>query len=120
MKTIIAVTLLLFAGAAQAQEHAHPSPDLCRANARSWEDQALVDKKSVAKSLAKLGIREIYLRNSEMAGCLMLDGNTQNEIERYQFVLAAYVGESERRHHHFIVRHNLDQQFLDEDAAGQR
>jgi hypothetical protein len=73
MKSVIlAVMFLLFAGAAQAQEHAHPSPDLCRANARSWEDQALVDKKSVAKSLAKLGIREIYLRNSEMAGCLML------------------------------------------------
>jgi hypothetical protein len=36
MKSVIlAVMFLLFAGAAQAQEHAHElSPDLCRADAR--------------------------------------------------------------------------------------
>jgi hypothetical protein len=117
MKTIIiAAMLLLFAGAAQAQEHAHElSHDLCRADARFWEAQAL-DK----KPFAKLRINESLLRISEMAECLAMDGSTQNEIQRYQFVYIVYVSESDKRRHDFLVRHNLNQQFLDEHAAGQR
>jgi hypothetical protein len=115
MKTIIAVMFLLFAGAAQAQEHAHElSPDLCRADARFWKAEVL-DKK-----LAKLRIKDIYLRTSEMAACLAMDGTTQDDVVEYQFVFGAYLSEADKRHYDFIVRHNLNQQFLDEDAAGKQ
>jgi hypothetical protein len=125
MKSLLwlAGLLFAFAASASAQQHA-PTVDVCRADAAVWN--AAVMNRNPEASKTKLPYDELAARAIEMHDCLTVDpahvGDAASiaRMDTYSLLEADYTDEIASRAMHFIQRHGLGKQFLEEDAAGAR
>jgi hypothetical protein len=126
--TLLIVPCLLFISKAQAQEHA-PTMDVCRADVALWdnseeqtdylnqETKHINDGVRNANPIAKLTVREVFLRLSEMADCASVDEAKANS---YRETVRFYSSVVADRYRSFIERHDLMRKFMAEDKAGAR
>ncbi len=123
MKLLLLLTAVLFASSASPQQHA-PTADVCRADAAVWN--AAIMNHDPEASKTRLPYDEIAARAIEMHDCLNVDpahaGDTASiaRMDTYSGLEAVYTDEIASREMHFIQRHGLAKQFLEEDAAGAR
>jgi len=104
--------LILAIAPAFAQQHS-PTVDVCRADEAVWAADAVGNQ-----TYKTLPYNELALRQNEMNDCAKVDGD-QHRTADYVALVSLYENLIEVRMTHFLNRHNLMQQFLDEDAAGQ-
>jgi hypothetical protein len=115
--------VLLIATPEFAQQHA-PTVNQCRADASVWNAAVMNHNPEFSKS--KLSVTELSLRQDEMHDCRSVDPERVGDSasfqrsDTYRLLEALYTNEIAWRASNFINRHGLWQQFLDEDAAGQR
>src|SRR5579863_2857354 len=102
--------LLLAASAAWSQDK--PTAEQCRTDFAAWKRTSKLETDA-------LGFRELERRLEEMTSCSEGDNNWQTQAG-YALVSAIYCDAMAMRHMRFLLRNHLRQQFLDEDAAGQR
>jgi len=103
--------------AAQDVQHA-PTVEQCRADVRLWRSQ---DKGSNAFN--DLTARQLISSAGEMQQCAAVDpylGGPSGKGEVYWNMSAELHETVSLRYNHFLARHNLMQQFADEDANGAR
>jgi hypothetical protein len=125
MTSLLLLSVMLFASSASAQQHA-PTVEVCRADYAVWN--AEIEHTSRETTMKRLSLNELIARYSEMAGCLqvelaILDASNFHEllrVSKYEILSGAYLSEIAGRQEHFIDRHKMWQQLLDEDAAGAR
>jgi hypothetical protein len=126
---LLALSVLLVVTAASAQNLKHaPTVEHCRADAALWGEadpiiayqnaQTVFDYegKPNRTELSRLPLTEIKGRIIEMVDCRTVDNND----ERYTPVYTFYSEMMADRLRGFIIRHNLMNQVLAEDAAGKR
>jgi hypothetical protein len=111
MKTIIAAIVMLTSLAALPQDHA-PLPEQCRADYNLWS-------KTNKDDLEKIPFLTPQQRQLDLYNCAMSLPKGK-EQEEFAVVYLMYQTKMEQPEISFIKRHNLAQQMLDEDAAGQR
>jgi hypothetical protein len=131
LMTTIVVTMasLLFTPVRlRAQEHAH-SVESCRADLAVWgkkgdendyREQEARQLHGGAKNdnpLTKVTVQELVLRMGEMGNCRIVD---KSQEQQYLDVLKFYSSIISDRMRNFLQRHNLVEQFLKEDAFGER
>lgn len=127
-KCFVVAGLLLFAPVLRTQEHA-PTVEACRADNALWhsaqeeadylnQEMKHIDDGSTNKNpVAKLPLKEIYLRMGELNKCFSVDErNSSRYFDTHRF----YETVVTNRYFSFIVRHHLRSQFEAEDAAGAR
>ena len=114
MKTLIAfaaLTLLVGTPLAQQPQHA-TTVEQCRADQRLW----------LSRLEANNGARDITVGTLidwqiEMDDCSAVDPTNSHAYDRTGCEIMAA---KDLRRMHFLERHNLMKQFVDEDAAGER
>jgi hypothetical protein len=114
---------------AQAPEHA-PTVDQCRADAKLWTYELLhTPNKDASRDRANLPFNTLAMREHEMAVCMeavdpmaenpandqMMTDMTRNH--QYLTLRAAYAEEMGKRMRDFIVRKNLNGEFLAEEKS---
>jgi hypothetical protein len=104
-------TIVLLTAAAVSQEK--PNVEQCRADLNVW-------KSTNAPETDTLGVRELQRRFGEMTSCSEAEASDWERRARYLIVSEIYGDAISARYLKFLIRHQLLQQFLDEDAAGQR
>jgi len=109
--TFALFTVVLFAAAAVSQEK--PTIEQCRADLNAWKSTTDTERDG-------LGARELQRRAGEMTSCSDVEASDWERRARYLLVSGIYIDAFSARHLKFLIRHQLLQQFLDEDAAGQR
>ncbi len=107
--TVLIVIVCLQSVKAQTVEHA-PTVEQCRADQSLWYAQLSHPKNILFKTLE--GYR------TEMGACSIVDSD--DHFIKYFQVLALIDAALRDRLEHFMTRHNLVNQFAEEDAAGQR
>jgi hypothetical protein len=141
MRTLIMLSICLFFAIAAPAQTTTPTPDTttptleqCRANYPLWAGDKTDPKMSdVLKSLST---DELLERGRTMGRCGQIAGmptgskvNSQNitqlftatlESSRYSLLAEIYLGNVMFRYRQYIERHGEMEQFLREDAAGQR
>lgn len=123
-----AFVFLVLTSGGSTQEHA-PTVDVCRADQAAWGNaqaqqdyatQELQHAKQGTKNTnpsAELPYEELIARQGEMVTCTAVDPpNSDKYVDTDNF----YTQVAGDRFENFIIRHNLMQQFLHEDAAGLR
>ena len=107
------VASLASAHAPQAVEHA-PTVEQCQADRAYWDSKLEQDDR---KGTSDVPLTALFEWESEMDKCRVVD-----HPNRWQYynVGAEALAEVSLRQRRFLVRRNLWQQFLDEDAAGKR
>jgi len=103
--------LLLIAVSAWSQDK--PTVEQCRADFNAWKSTTDSERDS-------LDVRELQRRFGEMTSCTEVEDKYWERKERYFNVSEVYGDAISARYLKFLIRHKLLQQFLDEDAAGQR
>jgi hypothetical protein len=111
--SILLVLVLLFSISSSTQEVQHaPTAAQCQADQALW-----LSKLETRGGTSDIVVQTLHKWQNEMSDCETVDPlnklkyfNTETKIE----------AELEGRELSFIHRHNLYQQFLDEDAAGKR
>jgi hypothetical protein len=114
MKMMAIALALLLSTVAHAQQHA-PTREQCDADANLWNVEQ--------PQLKILTGREVWERSNEMNDCafayFVLDD--QRRMSRYDQLADVYMFEWSGRMMSFLNRHpQIKEQFLKEDAAGQR
>jgi hypothetical protein len=104
------VIVVLLAALGSAQEHAR-TIDECRADLALWEANG--------EQIPKLSFQELMARQHLLADCAQVDRESDH-FYHYTLLHARYEGEQKGRLMNFLARHGLGQQFLTEDAAGDR
>jgi hypothetical protein len=123
-KTVLAVAVLIVAPAfAREVEHA-PTAAQCKADATLWSSQKsdfflLYGRTRNVQNtvIERLTAKELLARSNEMADCATVDSD---DARNYYELQSAYVELFLRRMNQFIERHNLMDQFYQEDEAGAR
>jgi hypothetical protein len=98
----------------EQQKHA-PTVAQCRSDAAAWnkEEDAGPKDKDVGYQLP---FGELLKRQREMMSCTKSD--TQHS--QYRTIYHVYTTAMYARYQHFLERHQLMEQFLDEDSKGSR
>lgn len=117
--------LLLVALSPFAQEHA-PTVEQCRADAKLWHQPMHAD--STHQVVKKMAYPELAARAGEMYDCIQVDDardiksvNASDEIIiAYYSLETIYAEQLASRYRGFIIRYNLNDQFLAEDDEGKR
>jgi hypothetical protein len=119
MKTIILTVVLLFAGAATAQDIPTPTLEQCRANHAVWHEA----------DLNPLVYSALLYRGKTMSACGVVaayqhgDAKTREDIEegsKYSGLAHMYCLEIGARYASYLARHRETDKFLQEDKDGQR
>lgn len=112
-----AVLLLCMASSVSSRQGAAVSVERCRADLASWtRDFSYID---TARQNQLLAFDELKNRIDEAKGCRVLD-NMEPYYTAAATVQVDYSAQMRDRLYHFVLRHNLDQQFEKEDANGLR
>jgi hypothetical protein len=116
MKLAILLAVILLPGVANpAQEHA-PTAEQCNADERLWASQL--------SGVGSLPYKEIEARENEMTNCAnTMDTSTEMgylNASSYKSLGSNYRAQMGNRLQTFLIRHNLIDQFLAEDAEGKR
>jgi hypothetical protein len=109
-KTLVIVALLTMGAMAQDIKHA-PTAAQCQADIAVWKAESKVD-------IEALALNTLLGRANELSDCskvLVSDGSDWAQTMR-----AVYDQHIEKRYVHFLMRHGLGQQMVDEDAKGAR
>lgn len=109
--TLVMLTIILLTAAAVSQEK--PTVEQCRADRNAWKSMTDSDRDS-------LSARELQRRFGEMTSCSDVENSDWQTRAGYLIVGEIYGDMTSARYLKFLIRHKLVQQFLDEDAAGQR
>ena len=112
LNVTLCIFLLSLATSLFAQDHA-PTVEQCRADERLWSTQ-LTENPEIIKSLRHDQLND---RTLEMANCAAVDRDRQSV---YAETAARFNMKLMVRLLDFIKRHKLLDQFMAEDAAGQR
>ena len=130
MKTSVGfvIVFLVLASNGSTQEHA-TNVEICRANQAVWGntqaklDYATQEKQHATQGLkntnaaAELSYKQLLSRQDEILTCASIDAlNSDQYMKAFNF----YAQVARDRFENFIIRHNLMQRFLREDAAGLR
>jgi hypothetical protein len=123
MKYLVSLIVMLGLGVpatvkAQYEDHA-PTSEQCRADAPIWlsQGQQYMDAHDKSTMLVnQLSLVQLESRMREMAQC----GALNNRNDYYFTVTQMYSLFIRDRLEHFIFRHHLDAQVLDEDEQGLR
>lgn len=129
MKAIaVLLNVLLIATCLSAQDHA-PTTEECRADAALWGDPEAQTEYNESETahindgtqnktdIARLPYQAISVRVREMIDCMKVDGqhsDAYDEVQRFYHDVMA------DRWHDFMKRHNLMNQFMQEDKKGIR
>jgi hypothetical protein len=129
VKPILITVAVLCVTPAMAHQQPASTVEVCRAEAAVWfngrmaadytdaQDDWVGNKIPNRTETARLPVKELMARQSEMFDCAKVDRENRGEYyeagEFYHNVLTD-------RETQFIDRHGLWQQFVAEDAAGQR
>ena len=114
MRTLLLTILILATAPAFAQQIEHaPTVDQCQADQRLWLSR-LEDDKDKLMDVTD-GVLTKWAK--EMRSCEAVDQTNHN---RYYNTRAEIGAEQYIRLSDFVVRHNLWDKFVEEDAAGQR
>lgn len=128
--TLILPALFFFAVTAHAQRHA-PTVEMCRADEAVWgrasdqqdysHAQAEFATKGIPNStpVARETMKEIFARMNEMTDCASVDPAPARQ-NAYLAVMTFYAEVGADRYRSFILRHNLWNQFMEEDEKGLR
>ena len=111
--TLLLSFLIVAALNSFGQETPVPTNDQCLDNAKTWF-------RSYARERKKLSQSVLAERMQGMSKC---DGRQDISKENQWYVLqaeSAYMSELLVRHAHYLQRHNQNDQFLNEDKAGER
>jgi hypothetical protein len=113
MKRTILLLALLTTTVTMGQDIHHATTiEQCKADGAVWYTQ--VD------NVHHLSVRELFERRREMSECvIVLESRSQDSQQAIQLHLL-YEANIRIRQGHFLERHNLTQQFIDEDANGGR
>jgi hypothetical protein len=112
-----AVLLLSFAGSVSPQQGFAVSVERCRSDLASWtKDFSYVD---TGREDQLLTFDQLTSRIDEAKGCRVLD-NKEPYYTAAAIVQTGYTALARDRLYHFVVRHNLAEQFHKEDANGLR
>ena len=117
MKKLFAVLVFLaLTGPAMKTQETPPTKEICRANLAAWSSDLDPD------NWGTLSRNDLKHRTIQMDLCSVIFKVEQNAKEALPYALAArnYGLVAEYRYQRFLKRHNLQQQFVDEDDAGQR
>jgi hypothetical protein len=123
--TTVAFSMSMAVG---AQQHA-PTIAVCRADVAVWNDQSLKIEYQTAEDafnqnkttnhsgVGILSVRDVSTRAHEMFDCSRVDSEKETTyLQAADFYTIVY----DERVGHFLVRHNLWDQFFAEDEAGVR
>jgi hypothetical protein len=133
MKKILLIVLTLsFRGVAHAQgqteEHA-PTVAQCQADLAAWYNAGMYIEYNKAEAarpnfdtpnrspINKIPLTELSRRRDEMADCFYVDSSRRTE---YRDAMNLYDFLRADRFKSFVLRHNLLEQLIREDAAGER
>jgi|SRR5580700_6017799 hypothetical protein len=109
-KILVILAMLTMSSAAQDIQHA-PTAAQCQADIAVWTAQSKAD-------IVALPVNALVSRANELSDCSkVLDGDAS---EWARTMRAVYDQHIENRYVHFIMRHGLGQQMVDEDAKGAR
>ena len=111
MKSLALLFFLLPTVTANPQQHA-PTVEQCRADAAVWDLTSMSQTQRDA-----ITVVEAQNRYDQMADCAKVD---VEHADTYFARVSFYGAFMSKRLEHFLRRHNLMQQFIDEDAAGMR
>ncbi len=126
---LVLVILALFASPTSGQQHALTQQQ-CQADASAWgpKQDSWFNTVDLSKpnqgsfgvaSSDRATIDEINLRIQEMEQCKRIDV-TLLSSRTYSNVEVFYMYVTWQRMHNFLIRHNLRDQFLQEDKEGKR
>jgi hypothetical protein len=111
MKIVGLLFLLMIARVVHAQEVKHaPTVAQCQADMKLWRAQSKDERTA-------LPYAELYNRKTEMLDCSDIDETLESG---YLKVAQNYIFEMGARTEHFIQRHDLIGEFIQEDKAGKR
>lgn len=111
MKRLLIHGVFVLAAVGQDVQHA-PTVAQCQADQRLW------DAKLEEGDSPKVPTFDILVaRESEMLDCQTVDSDHK---AKYQHTEITIGGIEDLRLGHFLLRHKLSKQFMNEDAAGQR
>lgn len=110
-KRLVMVAMLMMGGAPQDIHHA-PTADQCRADLAVWYGQS----KAIIETIPA---HDLDGRRLEMVECSDLFTD-HLEREKAFGMQNVYVSHIQQRMERFILRHDLMQQFADEDLKGAR
>jgi hypothetical protein len=121
------LVLFLLNVSVEGQVQHAPTLAQCRADEHLWtvelteyyraETDTLTNGTINHSSLAGISFKELNERAVEMGSCIAVDPANTERYSNVGMGLTAITGD---RFGHFLLRHNLMNQFLDEDAAGKR
>ncbi len=117
MKSLIWAVILIAPAmlAAQGNEKDVLTVDHCRSAERVYKDE--VDKPNGLRSIP---FTILDYKEKETANCLVLDHSDPDYVQGYILVMGKYVTEMNSRAFHYVERHNLMKDMIDEDAKGIR
>ena len=116
---IVVLIFALLPSALHPQEHA-PTADVCRADLAAWKpDLNVWMEDHTSGPIMKMPVNETLLRSEEMSTCAVVDGDGPLSEEYHRMALY-YLLPAGDRFHRFLKRHELWEQFNNEDAAGIR
>jgi len=106
------VMLAMFSMSAVAQDIQHaPTAAQCQADIAVWKAESKVD-------IEALAVNTLVGRANELSDCSKVLVGDGSELART--LRAVYDQHIENRYAHFVMRHGLGQQMVDEDAKGAR
>jgi hypothetical protein len=98
----------------EPQKHA-PSAAQCRSDAAAWNKEEDTGPKDKDVGY-RLPFGELLKRQREMMSCVKSDA----QHDQYRTIYHVYTTAMYARYQHFLERHQLMEQFLDEDSKGSR
>ena len=115
MKRFVILAVILLGTSVVGQVEHAPTVAQCQADQRLWLAQIEADAKDSNKGLPSLEVIRAW--GSEMHNCQEVDPENSH---KYYNTQSEIVTEELLRLRNFIVRHDLWDKFLEEDAAGKR
>jgi len=108
---LLTALVLLFSVSSSTQEVEHaPTAAQCQADERVWSKQFY-------ESPAVPTLKTLRAWQNELHICRTVDAGHRNSY--HEFFVEIMAGEDGRAMN-FLIRHDLDSKFMEEDAAGQR
>lgn len=116
MKLVAVMALLLVSMVGQRVEHA-PTVEQCRADQALWYDQLEQPSPDWGHSLPDISARSLYAMADQMTKCVAVDAEQIHKYNHTTQLISLVIG---FRRADFMIRHNLEAKFFEEDNAGAR
>ena len=112
----MAIFFMCFLASSSGEPQKHPpTVAQCRSDAITWDKEEDSGRKDKDVGY-QLPFGELLRRQREMMSCVKLDA----QHGQYRTIYHVYTTAMYARYQHFLERHQLMEQFLDEDSKGSR